>query len=87
MNLGIELETSNGSAFPQRKSNSILRRLLAKPLLYWKQSVFSAAFGLALLYLTVLGFDGVSDASLPSIRTEWNVLACTELHTVARNAR
>ncbi|TKR72411.1 hypothetical protein L596_019858 [Steinernema carpocapsae] len=27
---------------------------------YWNQSVFPAAFGLALLYMTVLGFDGLA---------------------------
>jgi hypothetical protein len=26
---------------------------------YYRQSIFPAAFGLAMLYMTVLGFDGV----------------------------
>uniref|UniRef100_F1KUE2 Solute carrier family 40 member n=1 Tax=Ascaris suum TaxID=6253 RepID=F1KUE2_ASCSU len=27
---------------------------------YWSQTIFTAAFGLALLYMTVLGFDGIA---------------------------
>ncbi|KAI6204752.1 Solute carrier family 40 protein [Aphelenchoides besseyi] len=44
----------------QRGKLSWWKRLSKMLHAYWRQSVFSAAFGLSLLYMTVLGFDGLA---------------------------
>ncbi|KAI6233382.1 Solute carrier family 40 protein [Aphelenchoides fujianensis] len=44
----------------QRGKLSWWRRFATMLHAYWRQSVFPAAFGLSLLYMTVLGFDGLA---------------------------
>jgi hypothetical protein len=43
----------------KQKHVSLHRRLGKMFHAYFRQSVFPAAFGLSMLYMTVLGFDGV----------------------------
>ncbi|VDM48987.1 unnamed protein product [Toxocara canis] len=49
---------SRGSS--QQSDRRYWSRLLNVFIVYWSQTIFAAAVGLALLYMTVLGFDGIA---------------------------
>ncbi|VDM49945.1 unnamed protein product [Toxocara canis] len=55
---GDDGRESRGSS--QQSDRRYWSRLLNVFIVYWSQTIFAAAFGLALLYMTVLGFDGIA---------------------------
>lgn len=65
---GIEMrEMGNGNidSVPANRGSVFVKRCLAKLSIYRRQEIYAAGVGLAFLYFTVLGFDGVRSAHVP----------------------
>ncbi|GMR51750.1 hypothetical protein PMAYCL1PPCAC_21948, partial [Pristionchus mayeri] len=69
------LEATVDSSKESDRKSSRISNLFIVLSTYYSQTVFSAAFGLALLYMTVLGFNGLDIAYGESVGLPENVMA------------